>query len=69
MNDLDEGLDTAQAARVLGIGKHTLAKTRLTGSGPTHCKIGKRVIYRRADLMAFIDANKRRSTSDVGQAA
>lgn len=69
MNDLDEGLDNETAARMLGIAPHTLAKTRLTGAGPVHTKIGKRVIYRRSDLMAFIDASKRRSTSDVGQAA
>ena len=38
------------AARFVGLSESTLAKLRLNGNGPTYCKLGRRVVYRPADL-------------------
>jgi predicted DNA-binding transcriptional regulator AlpA len=57
-------LDTAGAADYLGLGKSTLDKLRLTGSGPAFFKVGARVVYSLADLDAWMAQHKRRSTSE-----
>jgi predicted DNA-binding transcriptional regulator AlpA len=57
-------LDTPQAAEYLGLGKSTLDKLRVAGSGPAFIKIGKRVVYDPADLDAWFAAHKRISTSE-----
>jgi predicted DNA-binding transcriptional regulator AlpA len=56
----------AEAARVLGLASSTLAKLRLTGNGPTYCKLGRRVVYRRTDLEAWLESRVARDTSDAG---
>jgi hypothetical protein len=43
----------------LPIAKATLAKWRWNGSGPAFVKLGARVMYRRADLDAWIAGNTR----------
>lgn len=43
----------------LPIAKATLAKWRWNGSGPAFCKLGNRVVYKRADLEAWIAGNTR----------
>ena len=48
-------LNAAQAAGVLGLAQSTLAKLRLSGDGPVYCKLGRRVVYRRADLEAWLE--------------
>src|SRR5215216_592717 len=53
------------AAEYIGIAKSTLDKMRVAGGGPRFIKIGKRVLYDKADLDAWIEAQKRRSTADV----
>lgn len=60
-------LDTKAAARHLGLAASTLSKLRLSGEGPAYAKLGRRCVYRRSDLEAFIAANLRRSTSDPGR--
>jgi hypothetical protein len=42
----------------------TLAKWRLTGTGPRYSKYGRIVVYDRADVERFVEAQKRRSTSE-----
>lgn len=49
--------------------QRTLEGWRLRGGGPAFIKAGSRVVYRRADLDAWLAANRRLSTSDRGQAA
>ena len=44
----------------------TLRKWRLYGSGPRYLKIGARCYYLHQDILAFIEASRRRSTSDGG---
>lgn len=58
------------AADYLGLSASTLAKMRLRGDGPVYMKAGPRVVlYDRADLDAWLDSRKRRSTSEPDPAA
>lgn len=59
-------LKTPDAATYCGSSASTLEKLRLYGGGPPFSKLGRRVVYRVADLDAWLAANLRRSTSDVG---
>jgi predicted DNA-binding transcriptional regulator AlpA len=43
------------AAKFLGLAVSTLAKMRLSGNGPVYCKLGRRVVYRRENLEAWIE--------------
>ena len=60
-------LDTDQVATLLGLRPNTLAQWRMTGSGPTFVRLGRRVRYRAADIDAWIESQARRSTSDPGR--
>ena len=60
-------LRTAEAAEYCGSSASTFEKLRLTGGGPVYSKLGRRVVYRVEDLDAWLEANRRRSTSqDTG---
>jgi len=61
-----ERLSVEQAAAYLGVSASTMNKWRLTGFGPVFHKLAKRVTYSRTDLDAFLNASRRRSTSDTG---
>jgi predicted DNA-binding transcriptional regulator AlpA len=55
------------AAKYVGLAESTLEKYRLTGGGPRFVRLGVRAIgYDVQDLDAWIDAQKRSSTSDGG---
>ena len=56
---LPRGVNSVDAALVLGISSSTLAKLRHFGRGPAYCKIGRRVVYRLADLQDWLDARER----------
>ncbi|QRI63611.1 helix-turn-helix domain-containing protein [Shinella sp. PSBB067] len=56
-------LRTPQAAKYLNISASTLNKLRLVGGGPRYAKLGKSVVYDPADLDAWVEANRRTSTS------
>lgn len=64
-------LSTLAAARYLGvddsgqplISDKTLEAWRIKGTGPAFYKVGRRVVYRREDLDAFVTERHRRSTS------
>jgi len=56
-------LTETEAARYLGVSRSFLAKKRCTGGGCRFCKIGRRVLYDVADLDAYAEQAKRRSTS------
>jgi len=58
-------LKEREAAELLAIRPTTLRRWRWAGKGPQFLKIGGAVRYERTTLNAFIDAAKRRSTSDV----
>ena len=58
-------LDVREAARRLGLSKSTLDKMRCSGSGPRFIRATDRAVrYDPADLDAFADERRRRSTSE-----
>ena len=57
------------AAAYLGLAPQTLAKLRWSGDSPPFFKVGRRVLYDRADLDSWLATRKRTSTSDSGSAA
>jgi hypothetical protein len=59
-------LATAEAAEWLDLRPNTLEKMRVHGKGPVYRKHGRYVRYHREDLAAWSEANKHRSTADVG---
>lgn len=65
--DGDALLFQSEAAYLTGCSGRTLEAWRLHGGGPPFIAIGRRAIrYRRRDLLDWIDARRRRSTSDPG---
>lgn len=62
-------LSTSAAAEHLGLSAAYLMKLRVHGGGPSFVKMGARVSYDPADLAAWVESNKRRSTSDQGASA
>jgi len=64
MNPTPIKLITAgQTATLLGVRVTTLESWRLRGNGPCYRKIGRLVRYAEADVLAWIDAQTRTSTS------
>lgn len=60
-------LRTPEAASYVGLSASTLEKFRVIGNGPTFLRAGpKIVVYRIEDLDAWLNVNRRRSTSDLG---
>jgi len=67
--DPDQLLRECEAAQILGFTSRALQNWRLRGGGPAFVKVaGRSVRYRRADLLAWVRARIRRSTSDTGAA-
>lgn len=63
-------LRTPDAADYLGLTASTLEKMRLSGNGPRFVRLGTRAVgYTVGDLDTFIEAGRRASTSDSGEAA
>jgi hypothetical protein len=62
-------VDQKQASQLLGLSPRTLEAWCLTGGGPVYIKAGRRVLYRRSDLGAWLDAHTRHSTSDPGNSS
>ncbi|MGO9235043.1 MAG: helix-turn-helix transcriptional regulator [Methylocella sp.] len=57
-------LAAPQAAARLGLSTSTLAKMRLSGTGPQYSKLGRRVVYQVDDLGAWVTSNRCQSTSE-----
>src|SRR4051812_15422356 len=57
-DDDDSVLDVEGAARFLGLAVATLAKMRCMGGSPTFIKAGRRVLYLRNDLLAWLRARR-----------
>jgi excisionase family DNA binding protein len=58
-------LDAVTAARYMGISPSTLAKMRLSGDSPSFLKLGRRVLYRRTDIDAWLESRVAHNTSDA----
>jgi len=50
--------DERAAAEYLGCSVGMMRKWRLFGQGPSYCKLGRLVRYRREDLDAFVNLNR-----------
>ena len=59
-----EVLTTVEAAQYVRLKKTTLERFRLTGKGPTYCKLGAAVRYRRCDLDEWLKTHLINSTND-----
>ena len=57
-------LRTSQAADYCAVSASLLNKLRMTGAGPQFTKISNIVVYDQDDLDAWLDAHRRRSTSE-----
>lgn len=59
-------LSPPEAAKYLRCSASTLAKLRVYGGGPTFTRIGAKAIrYRRADLDAYMEQGRVKSTSET----
>ena len=65
MAELPKVVTAEVAARIVGLSASTLAKLRLNGNGPVYCKLGRRVVYRPADLEQWLQSRTVRDTSDA----
>jgi predicted DNA-binding transcriptional regulator AlpA len=65
MPNIAKVVTTVEAARLVGLSESTLAKLRLNGNGPIYCKLGRRVVYRLADLEQWLQSRTTRDTSDA----
>jgi predicted DNA-binding transcriptional regulator AlpA len=64
MESIDEFLDTPGAVTFTKLSASTLTKLRLTGGGPRYLKLGRRVLYSRATLAAWMGERECGSTSE-----
>lgn len=70
--DPEEKFDQTAAAEYLfgqSGSARTLENWQVRGGGPRFIKAGRRVVYRRRDLDAWLAERERASTSDRGEAA
>jgi hypothetical protein len=58
-------MNSAEAARYLRLAVATLAKMRCLGGSPTFLRLGRKIVYFRADLDAWLNARRATSTSDA----
>jgi predicted DNA-binding transcriptional regulator AlpA len=63
---VDQLLNSKKAAAFLRVSERTLERLRTAGDGPKYVKFGMVVRYDPADLLAWIEGQKRESTSDCG---
>ncbi len=61
-------MNTEQVSKELGIPVGTLRCYRSTGIGPKSFKLGGRVRYRRADVVAWVEEQERNSRRGEGAA-
>lgn len=64
-------LTTIEVAEMLRLSRRTLERMRVEGTGPRYLKAGpgkrSRVLYREADVVAWIDRFQFGSTSEYGR--
>ena len=67
MDDLELLLTTPEYARLRRCSPRTVERERTGGTGCRFIKLGRSVLYRRADVIAFIEHHARQSTSESGE--
>jgi hypothetical protein len=60
----DTLLTPGEVAEILRTSTGKLGNDRYRGVGPKFIKVGKRVLYRRSDVRAYLDANTCQRTDD-----
>jgi len=65
MKNTEQLWNTRRTAAHLGCHPVTLAKRRVTGDSPPYIKIGGSVLYDPADVDAWLQSRKFRSTSEA----
>jgi hypothetical protein len=61
----DAVFDAVAAASFIGLAVSTLAKLRCTGGGPEYLKLGRKVAYRRSDLVEWGNARRVSNTTEA----
>lgn len=61
-------LSRPDAAGYIGVSPHTLATWATRGGGPPFCRVGRRCVYLRGDLDAFLAARRVTSTAATSEA-
>lgn len=64
MDNQETFITDVELAKLTRTAVQTWRKKRLQGTGPTYHKIGRRVLYKRTDVDAWIDERARTSTAD-----
>lgn len=62
--DLPNLLTPRQAAEFLGLSEKTLANARVAGTSPPYARVFGRIRYVSTDLVAYVLAHRRNSTSE-----
>ena len=63
-DDADELLPPPVVARMIHRRPNWLAKRRITGNGPRFLKVGRRILYRRSAVNAWLAECERNSTAE-----
>jgi hypothetical protein len=58
-------LTAIQFSQQISVANSTLARWRLEGKGPRFLRAGRRILYDPKDIFAWLEANKRQSTSEI----
>lgn len=61
-------LTTDELAHYFRVSRVTVEAWRLRGEGPRFLKVGNRILYRHADVLAFEESRLRTSTSEAAAA-
>lgn len=62
---IDPKISEAEAAAHCGLARPTMATLRSRGGGPPYFKLGRRVVYSRRDLDAWLSARRVANTADT----
>lgn len=65
-NPIPKLIDEVELCAVLGCSRRKVQAMRQLGEGIPHIKIGASVRYAVPDVLAYLDRQRRRSTSDPG---
>jgi hypothetical protein len=61
----DEMLNTKATAQLTGLALATLAKLRCLGGGPKFFALGRKILYRRSDLIEWLNARRFANTTEA----
>ena len=62
MIDKNPNMTPTEAAKLLGVSTRTLSRWHALRVGPARCKIGRKVLYRREAVNAWLAQNETRPT-------